>query len=289
MHDAATLAGLGRHLLERVAPDLAEARLGEQLARADARDTHRRNTFTGSTDHRGRIRVRGELDTESWAFCPSALEPLAKPVPTVHPDGSKDHDPRTVGQRQADALVELARRALDSDPLPGRGGYPAHLAVTIDLNSLTTGIGAGVLDTGTPISAQDVRRMACECTVLPVLLGTDGIPLDVGRAIRVFTKELRRAVEVRDIGCAFPGCAQRRSLVPGPPHPALGRWRTHQPRQRSAALRSPPPPHPPRPMDRAARPRPQTRVHPTRLDRPRPETTPQHHPSQTVTGGRTLH
>ena len=80
--------------------------------------------------------------------------------------------------------------------------------MTIDLNSLTTGIGAGILDTGTPISAQDVRRMACECTVLPVLLGTDGIPLDVGRAIRVFTKELRRAVEVRDIGCAFPGCGR---------------------------------------------------------------------------------
>jgi len=56
--------------------------------------------------------------------------------------------------------------------------------VTIDLDSLTFGIGAGVLDTGAPISAQDVWRMAGDCAVLPVLLGSDGIPLDVGRAIR---------------------------------------------------------------------------------------------------------
>ena len=215
VHDAAMVAGLGQHLLERVAPDLAEARLGEQLARADARDEHRSNTFTGTTDHRGRIRLRGELDTESWALVAPALEPLAKPVPTVHPEGTRDHDQRTVGQgrdtrtvgqRQADALVELSRRMLDTDGLPSRGGYPAHLAVTIDLHTSHPGIGAGILDTGAPISATDVRRIGCDCTVLPVLLGTDGIPLDAGRAIRVFTKELRRAVEVRDIGCAFPGC-----------------------------------------------------------------------------------
>jgi hypothetical protein len=41
-----------------------------------------------------------------------------------------------------------------------------------------------------------------------VLLNSAGVPLDVGRAIRVFTRELRRAVEIRDVGCAFPGCAR---------------------------------------------------------------------------------
>ena len=173
VHDAATVAGLGQHLLERVAPDLAEARLGAQLARADARDEHRSNTFTGTTDHRGRIRLRGELDTESWALVTSALEPLAKPAPTVHPDSSTDHDPRTVGQRNADALVELSRRMLDRELLPSRGGYPAHLAVTIDHATLTTGIGAGILDTGTPISAQDraagsaATAPCCRCCSAP--------------------------------------------------------------------------------------------------------------------------
>ena len=62
------------------------------------------------------------------------------------------------------------------------------------------------MDTGVPISAETARRFACDATILPVLLNSAGVPLDVGRAIRVFTKELRRAVEIRDRGCAFPGC-----------------------------------------------------------------------------------
>lgn len=204
---AGVLAGLGHTLLERVAPEVAEARLGEQLARAEARDEQRRNTLTASVDHRGRTRLRGELDTESWALVSAAFEPLAKPMPAAGPEGAVVRDDRSVGTRQADALVELSRRALNGD-LPTRGGYPAHVAITIDHDRLEAGIGAGMLDTGTPVSARDVRRIACDATVLPVLLGTDSIPLDTGRAARVFTKELRKAVEIRDVGCAFPGCAR---------------------------------------------------------------------------------
>ena len=207
-YHAGVLAALGSTLLERVAPDLAETRLGEQLARAEARDTDRHNSLGGSLDHRGRIRIRGELDCESWALVSAALEPLAKPAPLQHPDGTVDRDDRTVGNRYADALVELARRAMTSNQLPTHGGYPAHLTITIDHHSLVTGIGAGLLDTGTPLSARAVRRIACDATVLPVLLGTDSIPLDAGRAARVFTKELRKAVELRDIGCTFPGCSR---------------------------------------------------------------------------------
>ena len=72
-YHAGVLAALGSTLLERVAPDLAETRLGEQLARAEARDTDRHNSLGGSLDHRGRIRIRGELDCESWALVSAAL------------------------------------------------------------------------------------------------------------------------------------------------------------------------------------------------------------------------
>ena len=212
-YHAGVLAALGSTLLDRIAPDLAETRLGEQLARAEARDTDRHNSLGGSLDHRGRIRIRGELDCESWALLAAALEPLAKPTPLQHPDGTVDRDDRTVGNRYADALVELARRAMTSNQLPTHGGYPAQLTITIDHHSLVTGIGAGLLDTGTPLSARAVRRIACDATVLPVLLGTDSIPLDAGRAARVFTKELRKAVELRDIGCTFPAA---HGLQPGP-------------------------------------------------------------------------
>ncbi|MBA2416325.1 MAG: HNH endonuclease, partial [Geodermatophilaceae bacterium] len=37
-------------------------------------------------------------------------------------------------------------------------------------------------------------------------LGTAGQVLDLGRTQRLFTASLRRALNLRDQGCAFPGC-----------------------------------------------------------------------------------
>lgn len=110
---------------------------------------------------------------------------------------------------EADQPQTRRRCARSRDPERERVAhlqFPAHVAVTIDLGALLDQLGVGLLDTGHSICAAAVRRLACDATILPVLLSTDGVPLDVGRAIRVFTKELRRAVELRDGGCAFPGC-----------------------------------------------------------------------------------
>ncbi len=203
-HPASVLAGYGSHLLAYLAPEVADAKDAEAMARAETRDAARSNTLTAGPDHRGRIRVRGDLDQGSWAVVSAALEPFARPGGLPAPDGGADS--RTAGQRTADALVEICRRSLAADDAPTSFGFPAHVAVTIDHDQLVKALGVGTLDTGTPISAETVRRLACDATIIPVLLSSAGVPLDVGRAIRVFTKELRRAVEVRDGGCAFPGC-----------------------------------------------------------------------------------
>ncbi len=207
-HSADILAGLAGHLLEVVAPQIAEQRLAERLARDDAADLNRRNRLCAMANRHGRISLAGELDVESWALVSSALEPFAKPTSTLGPDQTTQPDTRTAARRAADALVELCRRQLVAHDAPTSHGFPAHVAVTIDADTLRAGLGAGLLDTGDPISAADIRRLACDATIIPVLLDTHGVPLDVGRTIRVFTKELRRAVEVRDIGCAFPGCTR---------------------------------------------------------------------------------
>lgn len=208
-HPANVLAGLGAHLLARLAPDRADQIEADALAKAEARELDRRNSLTDRVDHRGRIRLNGDLDPEAWAVVRAGLEPFAKPAPAMDRHGATTdarQDPRTHGQRQADALLELCRRALSADDAPTSGGFPAHVAITIDFETLLAQSGVGLLDTGDTISAAAVRRLACDATIIPVLLGTDGVPLDVGRAIRVFMKELRRAVELRDGGCAFPGC-----------------------------------------------------------------------------------
>ncbi len=208
LHHAGVLAGLAAHLLDVVAPDLADAKLAEALEREERRDATRRNTFSATATHRGRMALRGELDPESWALVAAALEPLAAPASGVDADGVQVRDQRSVGQRHADALVEVCSRTLATETLPTSGGFPAHVAVTIDYDRLRETAGVGLLDTGAPIPAEDVRRVLCDAGVLPVVLDSTGVPLDVGRLRRVFSRELRRAVQVRDIGCALPGCTR---------------------------------------------------------------------------------
>jgi hypothetical protein len=78
--------------------------------------------------------------------------------------------------------------------------------VTVPFDVLTGQLGAGLLDTGEPITAEQVRRIACDAQILPAVLGSDGQVLDLGRSRRLFTGAIRRALVLRDGGCAFPGC-----------------------------------------------------------------------------------
>ncbi len=84
---------------------------------------------------------------------------------------------RTAAQRRAAALAEVIRRAVGAER-----GRPT-VSVTIRLDDLTHGTGSGqVDDTGQPISAEAARRLACDARIVPVVLGSRGEPLDLGRA-----------------------------------------------------------------------------------------------------------
>jgi hypothetical protein len=48
--------------------------------------------------------------------------------------------------------------------------------------------------------------VACDAGILPAVLGGAGQVLDLGRERRLFTGAVRRAVVLRDRGCAFPAC-----------------------------------------------------------------------------------
>jgi len=72
------------------------------------------------------------------------------------------------------------------------------------------------LEDGTRVSAETSRRLACDCGVARVEHGpgrvehgSDAEILNVGRRTRSISPALRRALEVRDRGCRFPGCGSR--------------------------------------------------------------------------------
>ena len=230
VHHAGALAHLAERLLDVLAPDLAEERLGDQLARDEARAGQ--TSLTASDDRHGMVAVRGRFDIESWAVVAAALDPLAAPRPSVptadHPvtldgagrdnthlgigdsvlDPTSGRDTRPQPRRMADALIELARRSLDAGTLPTSGGTKPHVVVTIDHHALATQVGAGLLDTGQTLSVRAVRRLSCDALVTTILRDRVGQPLDVGRTQRLFPSALRRALIDRDRGCAFPGCTR---------------------------------------------------------------------------------
>jgi hypothetical protein len=66
--------------------------------------------------------------------------------------------------------------------------------LTMGLTELIEGLGSAVLDTGGRLSAAEARRLACDSSVTPIVLGSDSMPLDVGRQQRLATPALRNAL-----------------------------------------------------------------------------------------------
>ena len=69
--------------------------------------------------------------------------------------------------------------------------------------------GMSELEDGTRGSGETARRVSCDCGLVPVTRAPDGEILNVGRKQRTVSGPLRRALELRDRGCRFPGCNLR--------------------------------------------------------------------------------
>ncbi len=59
---------------------------------------------------------------------------------------------------------------------------------------------------GIPIPVSTLRRLCCDAEIIPVVLGSDGVPLDMGRSIRTATRAQRRALRTMYRTCAHPDC-----------------------------------------------------------------------------------
>ncbi|MEV7984707.1 DUF222 domain-containing protein [Micromonospora sp. NPDC085948] len=195
--DPTILSRLGERVLTHVAPDLADQAELKALQRATERAEARRHV-TLSEQHNGQVRLSGNLDTETASLLREAIDPLCAPAGA--------HDDRSPGQRRADALGEICRLALRTGELPDNGGDRPQLVVTVSLDGLVNRVRAGTLETGIRLTPGAVRRLACDANLLPAVLGGNSQVLDVGRQRRLFTGPLRRALVLRDGGCAFPGC-----------------------------------------------------------------------------------
>ncbi len=160
----------------------------------DANEAHDRRFLHLSQTFDGIFRLDGQFDAEGGAVLRTALDAVMGP--------RQAGDDRMQSERCADAAVELARRHLDGGELPEVGGQKPHLAVSVDLATLSKEPGsmAAELEWSLPIPAETARRLACDASLTPVIDG------EADHTSRVVPGRLKRTLVARDKGCRFPGC-----------------------------------------------------------------------------------
>lgn len=177
------------------------------------------NEMTLRQNDEGRINATLDLDALTGEELFAALDPLTRPVPA--PDGSPD--PRSTDQRRADAFGQLVRTYLSGSSRPTSGGVLPHVtlirpvtpamaraAIPVGMPGTEQSVGPVVdmLGFTGPISALTADLISCDSTMGAALIDANGAPLDMGRSERLFPPHIRKALGIRDGGCAFPGCGR---------------------------------------------------------------------------------
>ncbi len=189
--------GLRREIGSRRHQLAADAMAFDEWVAFQQRELHFGTTFGGM------VEIRGTLDPLSAASVRTAIESLSTTTEQA-PELS-------AGQRRADALVQLAERAMDAGTLPGSRRQRPHIGVTVSETTLRTppeapGGEPAELHGHGPASGHTARLLACDGEIRRLVTGADSEVLDVGRATRAVPGGLFRALSLRDGGCARPGC-----------------------------------------------------------------------------------
>jgi hypothetical protein len=230
------LARLGRRILEVVAPEIAEEAEARRLAEQEA-DAALKTRLTMRRQGDGTTRLSGRLPDAAATRLATYLEAFANPRRQTDDaeaggDASSTGDPFTrlpYPRRLGEAMCAFLE-SVDPTRLPLHGGDATTVVVTLPLDALLAELGtaellgAGLVPgddaSGDQITAAQARRLACTAKIIPAVLGGDSLPLDLGRAQRLFSPAQRKALLLRDKTCRAEGCdipgtwAEAHHLVP---------------------------------------------------------------------------
>lgn len=187
----------------------------DRLEDRDAMERRRAGVEFRRARHGG-MQLVVDLHAEAEGFIRAALD--ARTAPRRQPSFDDlegldlagldvaDPDRRTLRQKRLDAMVAIMRESLGNDH-GTVAGTSVTMHVTVDLAVLRGAPGsaqiAGV-DRRLPASA--ARRLAASAQIIPVVMGGDSEPLDLGRSARLATASQRSALAIRDGGCIWPRC-----------------------------------------------------------------------------------
>lgn len=185
-------------------------------------DRHRRRRLSCRWDDDGMLVIPGRFSPEDGALILAALD-TARPDVVAAADSDTDQPIRVGPTGEADSMVALARTAL-AHAAAVDTGPPAHVVnvhvaledLLADGNPFTNPtVQTPCLEDGPELHLETVRRLCCDSAAVIVAHHRDGLPgtsIDVGRHTRVVSPRLRRALVLRDGGCAAPGCTATKFL-----------------------------------------------------------------------------
>jgi hypothetical protein len=184
----------------------------EELSREQRQQQNRKVSFRYDVD--GSLILACHLPAETGAMVMKALDVAVEGLP-VYEDVPAGTSRRVVpySQRRADALARVAESFLAHDVLESPGTDRQQIIVHVAAETLRSGAaGCCQIEDGPSIPAATARRFSCDASLVTLVEGEDGEPLNVGRKARTISAPLRRLLTARDKGCRFPGCCNARYI-----------------------------------------------------------------------------
>jgi hypothetical protein len=147
--------------VKRFASSEVRLRIDPDGVRPDEKDlAEPGNSLSLRTRANGWVEFHGLLEPCSGGLFGSQISAMS--APTSPPEGGPD--PRTLDERQGDAMAQWVD--LGRDGVPTEGGERPQLVVTIGLDQLISGLGYGAMGPDQlPFSVSEARRLACDIGV----------------------------------------------------------------------------------------------------------------------------
>jgi len=203
-----------RDALNGWARDLDERR---EEGMTDHQRQRRRRKVRRSRTKDGLRRTTLELDEETDALVYGAVRDIFTEMLRAENKARKaageqaelwPQNRRATDQIWADAFGELARRSRAADVITKHRARPTILALT-EMSVLWDQLkirGYCELADGTKLTSTQIRRLACEADIIPMIMDTNGVCLDMGHTVRLATHKQRLALRAMHATCAVEGC-----------------------------------------------------------------------------------
>jgi hypothetical protein len=210
------------HHVEKLVRVFRRAKEAEELSREAQQQERRGVMWFHEPD--GSLLIKATLPAEAGAVFIKAMEAAVEAAPQTSTGAERDSSARMselrgvkpqaadrLSHRRADAFARIAESYLEHGEGELCAGERQQIVVHVDVQTLKNSTaGRCELEDGPSLSAETVRRLACDASLVAVIESEEGEPLSVGRKTRAIPAAIRRALNARDRGCRFPGCPNTR-------------------------------------------------------------------------------